>query len=536
MTNYYEKKFYQKERYGSARWLTKPEIDQAGLLRPNGVQLGFSDQNPLFVDGDAPIITIGGAGSGKGRDILMYPACTYPGSARIHDPKGELAAVSLHNQHRLGIRSYCINPFAMHDLPQHRFNPLDILKKDSPTLHADSKVIAENIVALTNGVEGKYFDITARNWLDVFTKFRVSINGSTSLSDLYTMINMIEGQPEAFNELAIEMSMHPFPDVARVGGEIRFKRDHAEREFSAIMSTLYNAFSFMSDPTMRNLLNGNDFSLSALSGKNPVKIYLNNPAEYINILSPFIRLVFTVAMLYKQRRPDMPKVLFVIDEAGQLGNFSSLLKAFTYGRGGGIRAWAVFQDIGQITRNFGREAITTFLGSAQTRQFIGVRDYETAALIGKMLGIQTLSYDEPIQQRYAQRAQLHAARALMEGNDPIYAAYDIHQNAQNFTHQEKQARPLLTPEEILNLPEDQQILMISGKTNTPILANKYPYYTRREMAGTYLNNPYHPPLDRVQVQGRFGPGMTRIKEGSPPWGKKNWPQFQKGFRYVKGYK
>ena len=532
----YEQAYYQDQRYGSAHWFTKAEIQQAGLLRPAGVQLGFLEQSPLYVDGDAPIITIGGAGSGKGRDVLIYSACTYRGTAFIHDPKGELAAVSLYHQHRLGIRGYCINPFNLHDLPQHKINPLDILKKDSLTLHADAKVIAENLISVSGSSNGQHFEILARSWLEAFLKFQVSENETTSLPDIYEIINMIEGQPQAFDTVATEMNMHNFPDVARIGGEIKFKRDHAPREFSGVVSTLYNAFAFMSEPAMRSCLSGGDFSLSTLCYKNPVKIYLMNPAEYLEVLAPFVRLVFTVAMLYKQRKPNAAKVLFMIDEAGQLGRFETLIKAFTYGRGGGIRAWAVFQDIGQIIRHYGREAITTFLGSAQTRQFIGVRDYDTANLLSNMLGSQTLSYDEPLQQSYASRAQMAAARTVLEGSDPIYAAYDFYQHSQNTSHQNKQARPLLTADEILNLPENRQILLISGKTDAPILAHKYPYYSRREMAGAYLSNPYHPPVNRVRIQGRFMSGIHRIKKGRPPFFKRKWPQFQKGFKYVRGFK
>ena len=71
----------------------------------------------------------------------------------------------------------------------------------------------------------------------------------------------------------------------------------------------------------------------------------------------------------------------IIDEVGQLGNFDALLRSFTFGRGAGVRAWALFQDAGQITRNSGPTGLQGFMGSAALRQFFGVRDYQTAQMV-----------------------------------------------------------------------------------------------------------------------------------------------------------
>ncbi len=527
--------YYAANRFGSAKWASQSDISQAGLNRPAGVQLGYFNNSPLYVEGDAPIITIGGAGSGKGRDVLIYNVCQYRGAMLINDPKGEAAAVSLYNQHRLGVKAYCLNPFALHALPCHQLNPLDILKVDSPTLHSDSKVIAQNFIPLSGAAAGQHFELGGQRWIDALQKFDVIMNGSTSLPQLYNLVMMIEGNSSKFAKIAKIMQQSGHSDIAQVAGEILHKQDKAPKEFTGFMSTIYNAFSFMGEPAIVDMLQGGDFSLSVLCDKKPAKIYLMIPAEFTQQYAAMTRLVFAIAMLYKQRAPQAKGVVYLVDEAGQLGNFPELLKCFTYGRGGGNRAWAVFQDIGQIAQNYGKEAITTFLGSGQTRQFFGVRDLETAQLVSQMLGSQTLHYDDHRKQRGAARAKLHAAKAMLEGNDPIYAAYDALHHQENITHQDIQARMLLTPDEVLNLPEDKQILMISGKNCPPILAQKLPYYTRREMAGKYLSNPYHPPINKVKIRGRFF--MAKIKHRTrAPFRYRSFPQFQKGFKWVSGYK
>ncbi|MCD8571204.1 MAG: hypothetical protein LRY76_06745 [Alphaproteobacteria bacterium] len=71
--------FNEHYRFGSAAWADEYQLRAAGLFDPKGPQIGFLDRRPLHLEGDAPMITIGGAGSGKLRDVLGYVVCRSPG-------------------------------------------------------------------------------------------------------------------------------------------------------------------------------------------------------------------------------------------------------------------------------------------------------------------------------------------------------------------------------------------------------------------------------------------------------------------------
>jgi type IV secretion system protein VirD4 len=75
--------FNEEYRFGSAAWAEREEIEAAGLFRAHGLQIGYCDQRPLYLDGDAPLITIGGAGSGKLRDLLAYVVCKSVGQRMV---------------------------------------------------------------------------------------------------------------------------------------------------------------------------------------------------------------------------------------------------------------------------------------------------------------------------------------------------------------------------------------------------------------------------------------------------------------------
>ncbi len=532
--------FNEQYRFGSAGWADEQALRTAGLFGQTGPQIGYWKERALRLDGDAPIITIGGAGSGKLRDLLAFVVCNSPDQRMIAlDPRGELASISAHMHAAHGEEAWHWNPVGLCGLPSNRCNPLDILDPKSANFHADCKFIAEGLIPLSGEGNGKYFELRAREWLENIVKSLALQFGQVSLPMLYRVINTVEADKKRWADQLEAMLGSPFEGVRRSAGEMLVKQQDAPKEFGAILGEIYAHLNFLDDPVLLASLEQPEFSIEALCNRNKAcKVFLNIPAEYLSIWSPLVRLFFTVTMLYKSRVPDAPRVMLLVDEAGQLGRFEALLRAFTYGRGAGIRAWAIFQDAGQIKRNFGPEALQGFLGSAQMRQFFGVRDYETAQLISNMLGSETLEYDDILQQESARRQKREAVRGLlMRGNDPFEAAHGInHANFQE-NHRTKQVRSLMTPDEILAMPEDRQILFISGKNLKPILAAKYPYFTRREMAGKYLPNPYHPPLDSVPIKTRFGAKRAAIITERVPRHLASFPQYAAGsWAYVQGCK
>lgn len=540
--------FYEEYRFGSARWSRLGEIAGAGLNGPKGPFIGYAGQ-AMRLPGDAPMITFGGAGSGKLRDVLAYNLCGMqdrqgvwhaPRRMLINDPRGELAAISIGNQVRLGKAAYCINPFGLHGLPRHRVNPWNILRKGSPTLHTDIKLLVGDLIPLPARGE-QYFVRRARELAEALIRTYIAQAADSktrdpiSLSVFYDLVNMT-ASPSGWAALVARMMEMPDADIRRIAEEMNTKRYEAPKEFSAILGSIYESVESLSDPVVRDALSGSDFSLEVLCQQD-CNIYLVVPAEYLGLLAPVLRAIFGSAILYKNRHPAAPNVMLMVDEAAQLGNFEALLRTYSYGRGMGLRVWSFWQDIGQIARAYGPAALSTFIGSSQFRQFFGVRDYETARLVSNMLGQQTLEYDNVLEQNEAHRQYARVIDALLEGGDPISAGFSLAQFSHASKHRTKQARPLMTPDEVLNMPEDEQILFISGLDLPPIRANKLPYYTRPEMAGGYLPNPYHPPNDRVPVAGRWGSKWVPIVKERVPAHLAHWPQYQSGeWSYVAGYR
>lgn len=533
--------FNEEYRFGSADWASAAALKRVGLFGPRGPLLGYSLNKPLRLEGDAPIITIGGAGSGKLRDVLAYTVCGFRGADGrwwapprlfVNDSRGELCAISIHNHVRLGKAAYVYNPFCLHRLPQHRVNLLDILNRGSKSLHADAKLLAAELVALSGGANGEYFELRARQWIEAFMLTLTERDGGLTLAGLYDLVNAIE-DPRAWAAIGNAMLASKTPEVKRTAIEIDLKRGDAPKEYGAIMGEIAKSLAFLSDPAVRDSVSGADFSLDVLCRRD-CTVFSIVPAEYAAQLAPLNRLMVGAAMLYKFRAPAAPRVLFLIDEAATLGRFEALLRGYSYGRGMGVRMWSIWQDIGQIARNYGRDAVSGFLGSSQTRQFFGVRDLETARLVSAMLGNQTIDYDPPVEQAAARRDMRLWAHQVMNGGDPFEIGLNFKALQITATTRIKQARPLMTPDEILCMPEDRQILFISGLNLNPVYAAKHPYFTRAEMVGGYMPNPYHPPGDTVRLAGgRWG----RVIIERVPGRHASLPQYQSGqWSYIAGYR
>ncbi|HBO5639745.1 TraM recognition domain-containing protein [Pseudomonas aeruginosa] len=536
--------FKEHYRFGSAAWATCGDVAGAGLFDCPGPFIGYGADRPMMLDGDAPMITSGGAGSGKLRDLLAYNLCGFqlgehgwvtPPRILVNDPRGELAAISIGSQVRFGKAAYCINPFRLHGLPRHRLNPWDVLRPGSPTFHADVKLLVGDLIPLSGSSSAEYFELRARQWCESLVQDYAMTFGNVSLPALYDMVNAIE-EPDGWSALEGRMLRSPSSDVRRTAHEISTKRKDVPKEYSAIVGEIVKYLGFLSDPVIRETLSCSDFSLEVLCQRD-CNVYNMIPAEYASQLAPMLRAIIGAAMLYKQRHPAAPRVLFLIDEAATLGRFESLLRGYTYGRGMGIRVWSIWQDIGQISRNYGRDALSGFIGSSQMRQFFGVRDLDTARVVSAMLGAETLEYDPVLEQMQARLTQAQIIDRLMAGDDPFEAGLHYAYQARAAIHRVKQARPLMAPDEVLNLPEDRQVLFISGLGLMPILADKYPYFTRAEMAGAYLPNPYHPPHDRVRVMTRYGVRIKPVVTERVPDEFADYPQYESGeWSFIKGHR
>lgn len=145
-----------------------------------------------------------------------------------------------------------------------------------------------------------------------------------------------------------------------------------------------------------------------------------------------------------------------------------------------------------------------------------------------MLGAETLSYDDTLQQDRARHAKQQAVQALLGGTDPIAAGLEIAHHSRAAAHRTKQRRDLRTPDEVIRTPGGTGYLFVDGLPY-PALIDRRPYFDERFMAGRFFSNPYHPPADRVRVKARLGYTTLHQERAPVPAQFAQYPQYQSGF-------
>lgn len=531
--------FNEHYRFGSAGWADEAQMRAAGLFAERGLPIGFMGRRRLWLEGDAPLITFGGAGTGKLTTVIGHVLCSVKDRSMIVlDPRGEIAAIFAPALMHHGFRVHRWNPYGLHGLKADRCNPLAVIDPAKATFHADCKLAARALVSVTSKSEGKYFEQRGSGWVEALIKFDAENAGHTSLPALMRIVNLIESGSLHWPDFVEAMTHSAFDDVRRTAGEMIAKQQDSPREFGSIMGEIYASLSFLDDPALRASVSESDFSLEEVcTSSRPGIVFLMIPAEYLHQCAPALRLFLTAVMLYKTRSPGSKRLLMLIDEAAQLGAFQTLQQLYTYGRGIGIQPWTFWQDVGQIAHNFGPTGVDTFLGSSQMRQFLGARDFQTAKLISNMLGTETLEYNDTRMQEEAQRQKRMAAQRALMGEDLMTAAMEAAHFSKAAQMKTKQQRKLMTEDEVLGLSGSKHILFISGREPLAIRADRSPYFTRREFAGLYLPNPFHPPYESVQVAGRIFSKRLRVIREPAPQEFQSFAQYRDGdWAYVEGYR
>ncbi len=156
--------------YGSARWADSADVREAGLHSGKGIVLGVRDGRYLRHDGPEHVLAVAPTRSGKGVGLVVPTLMTWPGSAVIHDIKGENWQLTAGWRSQF---SHCLlldptNPLSA------RFNPLLEVRKG---FHEVRDV--HNIADILIDPEG------ARPWRDHWEKSAHSLLTGAILHILY---------------------------------------------------------------------------------------------------------------------------------------------------------------------------------------------------------------------------------------------------------------------------------------------------------------------------------------------------------------
>ncbi|MGL1627185.1 type IV secretory system conjugative DNA transfer family protein, partial [Vibrio parahaemolyticus] len=89
----------RQNRSERASWASVEEVEALGY-RKGDLLIGKFNGKPIGYNDDKPMVTIASARSGKSSTVIIPTLLTYPGSALVLDPKGELAKATAEHRRR----------------------------------------------------------------------------------------------------------------------------------------------------------------------------------------------------------------------------------------------------------------------------------------------------------------------------------------------------------------------------------------------------------------------------------------------------
>jgi len=440
------------QTYGSARWARPDEVKGAGLLGPDGVVLGKLDRAYLRHDGPEHVLCFAPTRSGKGVGLVVPSLLTWPGSAIVHDIKGENWQLTAGFRAKHG-RVLLFDPT---NAKSSAYNPLLEVRRGEWEVR-DVQNIADILVDPEGSLEKRnHWEKTSHALLVGAILHVLYAEPDKTLAGVAGFLSdpkrPIESTLAAMMKTAHLGEAGTHPVIASAARELLNKSDN---ERSGVLSTAMSFLGLYRDPVVAEVTRRCDWRISDIvGGARPTTLYLVVPPSDINRTKPLIRLILNqIGRRLTEdlhAKADRHRVLLMLDEFPALGRLDFFESALAFMAGYGLKAFLIAQSLNQIEKAYGPN--NSILDNCHVRVSFATNDERTAKRVSDALGAAT---EMRLMKNYAGHRLSPWLGHLMVSRSET-------------------ARQLLTPGEVMQLPPTDEIVMVAG--TPPILAKKARYY------------------------------------------------------------
>ena len=467
--------------YGSARWAETKDVAAAGLLDPDGVVLGRFDRNYLRHDGPEHVLCFAPTRSGKGVGLVVPSLLTWPGSAIVHDIKGENWELTAGWRSRFS-RVLLFDPT---NPDSAAYNPLlEVRRGDSEV--RDVQNVADILVDPEGLLERRnHWEKTSHALLVGAILHVLYAEADKTLAGVAAFLSDPRRPIEATLTAMMKtphLGERPHPVVAQAARELLNKSDN---ERSGVLSTAMSFLGLYRDPVVAKVTSRCDWRIRDLiEGDRPATLYLVVPPSDISRTKPLVRLVLN--QIGRRLTEDLHakprhRLLLMLDEFPALGRLDFFESQLAFMAGYGLKAFLIAQSLNQIEKAYGQN--NAILDNCHVRVAFATNDERTAKRVSDALGTAT---EMRAMKNYAGHRLSPWLGHLM-------------------VSRQETARPLLTPGEIMQLPPHEELVLVSGAP--PIRAQKARYFKDPQLQARILP----PPASKGMIEG---PAVSRADDWS----------------------
>jgi len=454
--------------FGSADWATASDIDRAGLRAKHGMLLGQDSMGYFIADGFQHSLLFAPTGSGKGVGFVIPNLLFWDHSVVVHDIKLENHQLTSGWRSKAGQEIYVWEP-SNPDGITHCYNPIDFVSKKPGQMVDDVQKISNLIMP-----EKDFWNNEARSlFLGVVLYLLADDTKSKSFGEV---VRTMRSDDVVYNFAVVLDTLgdviHP---VAYMN--IAAFLQKADKERSGVISTMNSSLELWANPLIDAATASSDFNVMEFK-KKKTTVYVGLTPDNIQRLQRLMQIFYQQATEFLSRKiPDEKEepygVMFLMDEFPTLGKMEQFKAGIAYFRGYRVRLFLIIQDTQQLKGTYEDAGMNSFLSNSTFRVTFAANNYETANLISQLCGNKTVE-----QTSY---------------NKPLFFDLNVSTRTQNVS---KVQRALLLPQEVIQLPRDEQIVLIESMPPIKSLKIKYyedKFFTKRLLPPTFI--PTQVPVD-----------------------------------------
>lgn len=475
--------------YGTAAWMTEKEMKQVleitDASNAKGLILGEYKSSLVCLPKDSKlnrhVAIFGASGTMKSRAIIrnaLFQALKNDESVVITDPKGELYSDTSELYRKNG---YDVKVFNLVS-PEHgdSWNCMANLNGDTLT----SQVLTNVIIGNTSSGSGdRFWDNGEGNLLKALILYidqdSTVKNEDKNLPAVYKLLtnNSEKRLTEMFDRLPTSHpAKAPYMLFAQASDTVK----------AGIVLGLGTRLQVLQNKAVQKITSKSEIDLES-PAKKKCAYYLitsDQDSTMTFLSSLFFSFLFIKLVGYADLRPnakcDVP-VNLVLDEFNNVGKIggaedgSDFARLLSVCRSRDIRVMLAVQSLGQLQNRYANNLWAEIIGNCDTQLMLGCSDDVTAKYFSERSGDMSIE----IETTMTRRKTITLAQIIPE-----------------YRHNEGQGRRrLLTPDEVLRLPNEEMLCVIRGCNMLKLKKFDYtahPYYAQIEKTSVFL---LHPKID-----------------------------------------
>ena len=443
--------------HGDAHWASAREVIKAGLQNERGLLMGqhpFKKNKFLITDIHDYQHTLLFAPTGSGKGVgFAIPNCVFWEESLIcHDIKLENFETSAGwRETHLKQKIFCWVPADVNGT-SHCYNPMEWISKKPGQMVDDVQKLANILLP-----KQEFWTNEAR----------------TLLVGIILYLIADPAKPKTFGEVVRTIRSDDFAYLVAVGLDTYGETIHpigymnlaaflnkADKERSGVVSTLNSGLELWGNPIIDATTAKSDFNFTSMK-TDPITVFIGLTPDNIQRLKPLMCMVYQQATAFmSQHMPTKEEkygVLYLMDEFPTVGKLEQFLAGIAYFRGYHVKLFLIVQDTQQLKGTYEDTGMNSFLSNSTYRVTFAANNVDTAKLISELIGNQTVQSDSDSHSKW----------------------FSLNANQGSVSISQTQ-RALLMPQEVINLPRDNEIILIEA--NPPVKTKKIFWYKVKWMS------------------------------------------------------